>query len=300
MTPLNRLSQIYASSRVIPISDASKVVLLSDCHRGDGSWSDDFLRNQNIYNGALEYYYDNGFTYIEIGDGDELWENYCFSDIAEAHKDSLNLLARFHEDKRLYMIYGNHDMIKKDMSFCRGNLSCYYDARNKCVPLFKNIKIYEGLILRHTETGKDIFLVHGHQVDFFNSCLWKLARFLVHNLWRPFEALGVNDPTSAAKNNKKATKVEDRLTRWAQSQDRMIVAGHTHRAVFPEPGGALYFNEGSCVHPRCITAIEIEQADISLVKWCVGTIKGGALYVKRTLLAGPEKLSAYLASKEES
>lgn len=340
MALLSRLSKIYASSPVIPISDASKIVLISDCHRGDGSWSDDFSRNQNIYNGALEYYYENGFTYIEIGDGDELWESYCFSDIAEAHKDSLDLLVKFHEQKRLYMIYGNHDMIKKDMSFCRNNLCSYYDAQKECVPLFKDIRIYEGLILRHAETGKDIFLVHGHQVDFFNSSLWKLARFLVHNLWRPLEALGVNDPTSAAKNHKKATKMESRLISWSKNNNRMIVAGHTHRAVFPEPGGALYFNDGSCVNPWCITAIEIEQGNISLVKWCIGTIhtpasltpcwephihtpasqtscwgphihtpasltpcwgpriEGGVLYVKRTLLAGPEKLSAYLAPEK--
>jgi predicted phosphodiesterase len=301
MTSASQLSEIYASSRVIPISDASKVVLLSDCHRGDGGWADDFSRNRNIYNGALKYYYDNGFTYIEIGDGDELWENYRFSDIAEAHKDSLRLLAGFHEQKRLYMIYGNHDMIKKDTSFSRRNLCCYYDTRLKAsVPLFKNMKVYEGIILRHAETGKDIFLVHGHQADFLNSRLWKLARFLVHNLWRPLEALGVNDPTSAAKNNRKATKVEERLTDWSQSQNRMIIAGHTHRPVFPEPGGSLYFNDGSCVHPRCITAIELEKGEISLVKWCVGIMQGGVLYVKRTVLAGPEKLSAYLAPAEEN
>lgn len=295
MTSVNLLSEIYASSRVIPISDASKIVLMSDCHRGDGSWADDLSRNENVYNGALEYYYNHGFTYIEIGDGDELWENYSFSDIAGAHKDSLNLLARLHDQKRLYMIYGNHDMVKKDAPFDRANLCCYYDARlKKAVPLFRDIKVYEGLILRHAETGKDIFLVHGHQVDFFNSKLWKLARFLVHNFWRPLEALGVNNPTSAAKNNKRANSVEEKLTRWSQSQNRMVVAGHTHRPVFPEPGGALYFNDGSCVHPRCVTAIEIEQGGISLVKWCVGITQGLALYVKREALAGPEKLTAYL------
>jgi predicted phosphodiesterase len=294
MTPLARLSQIYASSQVVPVSDASKIVLMSDCHRGDGSWADDLLRNQNVYNGALSHYFDNGFTYIEIGDGDELWENSNFSDIVEAHKDSLYLLAKFHEHKRLYMMYGNHDIVKKDKAFVRDNLCCYYSARlKKSLPLFVNINIHEGLILRHEKTGRDIFLVHGHQVDCLNSRLWKLARFLVHHLWKPLEALGVNDPTSAAKNNKKATKVGSRLTRWCEEQNRMLIAGHTHRPVFPEPGGSLYFNDGSCVHPRCITAIEIEQGGISLVKWCVGIMQGGALYVKRDVLAGPEKLAAY-------
>jgi predicted phosphodiesterase len=198
------------------------------------------------------------------------------------------------------MIYGNHDMIKKDDRFSRQNLCCYYDARlKKRVPLFENIKVYEGLILRYAETGKDIFLVHGHQVDFLNSKLWKLARFLVHNLWRPLEALGVNNPTSAAKNNKKANQVEDRLTKRSQSQNRMVVAGHTHRPVFPDPGSPLYFNDGSCVHPRCISAIEIAEGSITLVKWCVSTTQGGVLFVKREVLAGPEKLAAYLTPEAE-
>jgi hypothetical protein len=35
---------------------------------------------------------------------------------------------------------------------------------------------------------------------------------------------------------------------------------------------AVYYNTGSCVHPRCITGIEItagrdQQADIKLIKW---------------------------------
>lgn len=301
MASVKQLSEIYALSRVIPISNASKVVLMSDCHRGDGGWADDLSRNQNVYNGALEHYFDSGYTYIEIGDGDELWENYLFSDIAEAHKDTLVTLAKFHEQKRLYMIYGNHDIVKKDEPYNRKNLCCYYDARlKKQVPLFKNITVYEGLILRHAETGKDIFLVHGHQVDCFNSRMWKLARFLVHNFWRPLEAFGVNNPTSAAKNNKRANKVEDRLTAWAQNQNRMLIAGHTHRPVFPEPGSPLYFNDGSCVHPRCISAIEIAEGDITLVKWCVGTTQSGTLYVKREVLAGPEKLAAYLAPAKEN
>ena len=160
------------------------------------------------------------------------------------------LLAKFNEYKRFYMIYGNHDLVKKYPGFSQNNLCCYYDARlKKRIPLFKDIKLHEGLVLRHEETGKDIFLVHGHQADFFNSVMWKLARFLVHNLWAPLEALGVKDPTSAAKNNKRSTKVEIGLSEWSQRENIMIIAGHTHRPVFPEPGGALYFNDGSCVHP---------------------------------------------------
>lgn len=295
----NKLSKIYASAHVVPITDASKIVLMSDCHRGDGGWNDNLSRNESIYCGALEYYFTRGYTYIEIGDGDELWENYDFSAIAEAHKDAFRLLQKFHQSGRLYMMYGNHDMTKKDTKYVQQTLYSYFDGRlRKTLPLFENIRVYEALLLRHDETGRDIFLVHGHQVDFFNSCLWKLARFLVRHFWKPLEAFGIHNPTSAARNNKRSSVVENRLASWSQSEDRMIVAGHTHKPVFPEPGSARYFNDGSCVHPRCVTAIEISDGSIMLVKWCVRTMNSGILYTKREVIAGPEKLSAYLSPQK--
>ncbi len=296
MAALNKLSKILASAYIVPISDASKIVLMSDCHRGDGSFADNFSKNQNVYCGALDYYFSRGYTYIEIGDGDELWENYDFGVIVETHKDAFRLLTKFQQHGRLYMIYGNHDMVKKNSRYVAKNLYRYHDARlKKDMPLFENIKVHEALRLRHAETGKDIFVVHGHQPDFFNNHLWKLARFLVRHLWRHLEAAGFNNPTSAAKNNKMSSSIENKLASWCERENKMMIAGHTHRPVFPEKDAPLYFNDGSCVHPRCVTAIEISGGDIVLVKWCVSTMHGGILYVRREVIAGPEKLSAYLA-----
>ena len=47
----------------------------------------------------------------------------------------------------------------------------------------------------------------------------------------------------------------------------MIIAGHTHRPHFPQPGNPPYFNDGSCVHPYSITTIEINSGEISIIKW---------------------------------
>lgn len=289
-----RISSVYGSADRIIINDDSKVVLMSDCHRGDGSHADTFSKNKNIYYAALSRYFEEGYVYIELGDGDELWENKNIEDIIYVHKDVYALLYKFYQNNRLYMLYGNHDMVKKRHKYIKHNLYEYFDTRKgQRMPLFPKIKAYEGLVLQHKPDDKEIFLLHGHQADFLNGCLWKLARVLVRYLWRPLELFGVNDPTSTAKNYKRKKAVEDKLIKWAENKDLIIIAGHTHRPAFPDPKEPRYFNDGSCVHPRCITAIEINKGNIALVKWSVKTRRDGTLYIGRDVLAGPAKLSDY-------
>ena len=186
MNKLKRISKVFESAEQIPFDDSSKIVLMSDCHRGDGSWTDNFSKNQNLYFAALTHYYNENYTYIEIGDGDELWENKKLSDIMHVHNDVFWLLSKFYNEGRLYFIFGNHDMEKKDYSFVKNNLYRYFDEREKkYISLFENIKVHEGLVLRHRVTDDKIFLIHGHQVDFLNYTLWRLSKFLVRYLWRP-------------------------------------------------------------------------------------------------------------------
>jgi UDP-2,3-diacylglucosamine pyrophosphatase LpxH len=288
---LKHITEIFESAEEISFDDSSKFVLMSDCHRGDGSWADGFSKNQNIYFAALNQYYNRDYTYIELGDGDELWEKNKLSDIIHVHRDAFWILSRFYNDGRLHFLYGNHDMVKKDEKFVENNLYEYFDERKKeYFPLFENIKVHEGLILRHKETGKKIFLIHGHQVDFFNYRLWKVGRFLSSYLWKPLQLIGINDPTSTAKNYAKKNAIGNLLTEWAVREGHTLIAGHTHRPAFPEADQPQYFNTGSCVHPRCITAIEIAYGHITLVKWSVKTTSDGTLYIGRDVLAGPREL----------
>jgi hypothetical protein len=57
--------------RRLPLSEDTKLIIMSDMHRGDGTRSDDFAHNSLIYKCALDYYLANGFTYIELGDAEE-------------------------------------------------------------------------------------------------------------------------------------------------------------------------------------------------------------------------------------
>ena len=280
MSYYKRLDHTFENAPILPINAQTKYVFFSDCHRGAGTNNDNFLKNCDSYSAALQYYYQYGFCYVEVGDGDELWENKNICQIMEIHSDIFCQLLKFQKCDRLYMLYGNHDMAKKDSE-----------------PSFKEFTFYEGLIFRGTGTDTDLLVTHGHQADLLNSTLWKLARFLVRYLWAPLESFGVLDPTSAAKNNRKKDKLEQKYIAYAQNKNCLLLTGHTHKPTLCTEQ-APYCNCGSCVHPRCITCIELCGYEISLVKWYTCAQKSEhfgniyaqcpptfPLYIKREVLA---------------
>ncbi len=287
-----RLSEVFDSSEEISFDDSSKFILFSDCHRGDNSWADDLAHNQNIFFHALTEYNEQKFTYIEIGDGDELWENKRFEVIRKAHDNIFWKLQAFHNDNRFYLIWGNHNRKWKKPKNVEKHLHEFYNDRKECVePLFEGMKVHEGLVLRHSDTGNKILILHGHQADILNDRYWWFSRFIVRHVWKPLQVIGARDPTSPAKNFKKRMKIEKDIIDWIVSNKQMVICGHTHRSEFPEKEEKpLYFNTGSCVHPRCITGIEIQNGDIELIKWVVEPNEDGALCVKKRQLEGPKKV----------
>lgn len=289
-----KLEKAYENALCIPIHMGSRIVLMSDCHRGVGNWGDNFQANQNLFFAALQYYNRRNFIYIELGDGDELWENRDLREIIRIHSNQFWIMSEFYRDCRFYMLYGNHDRKKAKEKYFKLKCNSYYcEAEEDEKNLFPDMKVQEAIRLQETCSGLELFLVHGHQGDFWNDTLWKITRFLVRYLWRPLELAGCNDPTSAAKNYRKKEKIELRLAEWAKKHKTLLVAGHTHRPVFSKPGEGYYFNDGSCVHPRCITALELERGTISLVKWSMKVREDNTVYIGRDLLEGPASLMEY-------
>lgn len=294
MTTSKRLSRVLNKAKYLDINDSSKIIIMSDCHRGYGDSGDNFSKNQIIFLAALRYYFNENYTYIELGDGDELWENSDLRQIIAGHKDVFRLLAKFYEKDRLYMLFGNHDIVKRDKKLRDSVLTEYFDNRKKkYIPLFPWIDIPEGLILRYSETNDKILLVHGHQGDFLNDTIWRIARLLVGYVWRPLELIGISNPTSAATSDKKRNSVERKLIDWTTKNQQILIAGHTHRTKFPQIDESPYFNDGCCVSRRYITGIEIEGGSISLIKWNIKTKEDRTLFVDKEILAGPAKLKNY-------
>lgn len=284
-----KLKKIKKKSKKLFIDDSTKIVIMSDCHRGAGDNFDNFLKNKNIVEAALAYYYDRNFIYIELGDGDDMWEVKNYQDILDVNIDIFKLLKKYYESNRLIMIYGNHDISKKSRRILE---RYFYKHYNKVVKqdeeLLNDLIVYESLILNYKDY--EIFLIHGHQIDFLNSTLWPFSRFLVRYVWRFLERIGVKDPTSTAKGYRVKNRIEKRLKKWSIKNNIILIAGHTHRAIFPKVGQSLYFNDGSCIHPNGITCLEIEKGNISLVKWEYKVNEDRILYVERKLLEGNESI----------
>lgn len=299
MSSRKRITEAYKNALRIPFNDDSKFIIFSDCHRGNNNFADDFANNRNSYFHAMSHYYRNGFTYCELGDGDELWENLRFESIFEAHKDVFKLLKLFFDQGRLHRIVGNHDMVYSDEDYVAKHLYTYRDkVAEKDLPLFPGIKFGEALLLQHEETQQEIFMMHGHQADWLHYYMWKVDRFMVRVLWRQLQIFGIGDPTSPAKNNIELNKIERRTKKWIiENDDIFTITGHTHRPRFPQPGEIPYFNDGSCVHPRSITGLEIENGEITLVKWQVATTEEGYLKIIRIVLEGPQRLKSYIKGK---
>ncbi|ATD55316.1 metallophosphoesterase [Clostridium chauvoei] len=294
-----KLNCLYDTAKEIEFDNSSKLVFISDVHRGDCTYYDAQLPNKNLYKAALYHYYKKGFTYVEVGDGEELWKNKNCNDISYCYEDIFKILNKFKENNRIFMIYGNHDIIKK-----RGNFYAkQYKALKKVgadygkefLIFIKELKFYEALNFKYMPINEKFLVTHGHQVDFINSSLWMLSRFLVRYVWKFLNGLaGFKDPTSPAKSNTKGNKVDRKLERWAKENGKMILCGHTHNSRLPGKYEPPYLNDGCCVLPYAMTSIEIENGKVSLIKWGVEVQEEGNLCVKRRVIYGPLNVEEYL------
>jgi len=289
-----RLMQAYKNAKVEFIDENSKYIFFSDCHRGDDSVSDVFARNQNVLLYALNYYYNNGYNYVELGDGDELWEHSRFKHIRSAHTDIFTTMKKFFDDNKLTLIYGNHNIYLKNKYYVRNNYYYFYDEyKDEVKELFKGIIPYESLVLKYKNTHHKILAVHGHQGDLTNDQLWFLSMLLMRYFWRFMHVIGFQNPSSPAKNMTKRHKIEKAYTKWIQNHKKMLICGHTHRPTFPKSNKPPYFNTGCCIHTKGITGIEILEGKIMLVAWRIRADHSGTLVIDKTVMRGPEPIENY-------
>lgn len=284
----------YRNAKIEYFDDNSKYIFLSDVHRGDDSVSDEFSRNQIVFQHALDYYYNEGYIYVEVGDGDELWEYPKFKHIRLAHSDIFAVLKKLFDDKRLIILYGNHNIYLRNKKYVEKHFFSFYDEYTQDIHnLFNGLKVHEAIVLKNKNTGQEILIVHGHQGDLMNDQLWKVNMFLLRYFWRFMHVVGFHNPSSPARNAFKRHKIERTYKKWIRRHERMLICGHTHRQKFPKSDELPYFNTGCCIHTKGLTGIEIMNGKIMMVDWRIKPEDDGSLQIQRHVMRGPEPIENF-------
>jgi UDP-2,3-diacylglucosamine pyrophosphatase LpxH len=285
--------------------DNSKFIIFSDQHKGAKNGADDFMFCEPSYLAALDYYNDNEFFLISLGDSEELWEN-RWPAVRKNNEASFAKEKKFIERNAFVKIYGNHDLAWHTDVDTALNMEKIYNQK---------IAVYEGIILQ-TKLGEHpfyIFLTHGHQGDAQSDGNW-FSKFFVAHIWAPLQAFLKVNPNTPAYNTTKKTLHNRIMYEWsAQQNNTLLITGHTHQPVFEslthlerlyrsllqaqnandhcliedlrkeiktyEPQFTAvsadylemkptYFNSGCCCFSDGdITGIEIENGFIRLIKW---------------------------------
>lgn len=289
-----RLNQVYENARVEYFNNSSKYIIFSDVHRSNGSHFDEFSKNQNVFRHALEYYFENGYTYIEAGDGDELWVNPRVEDIKNAHFHIFETIKKFNDENRLIMIYGNHNIYMKDMDYVKEHYyTSYNEYKESNYEFLMGMVPVEALVLKHIDTSQEILTIHGHQGDFLNDQFWFPTMVSLKYFWRYLHSFGIRNPASPVKNTFKRHKIERNFTKWIAKNQKMLICGHTHRFKYPREDELPYFNTGCCIYPTIITGFEISDGNIQLIRWKTEPDKTGFLKVRRIVLRGPRPLEDF-------
>jgi len=289
----HRLDRTLHEAPVLEFDDHSRFVFFSDLHRGDNGRADAFRANRAIFESALEHYEREGYTYIEVGDGDELWKNRDLNALRSAHRPIYRIMERLARAGRLMVLGGNHQLVPRG-----GHLAAM------------GPEYQEALLLIHRERPVRFLVTHGHQADAPYARAYGVVRLVVRYFWRTLQALGMRTTLPDAREGVSALSpvrgalawagynqagIEARIAHWLAGADHIgIICGHTHRPAFAPAGALPYFNTGSGIQPGYVTGLEIAEGTISLVLWTNRADGPGAYRLdsapQRVVLAGPERL----------
>jgi predicted phosphodiesterase len=210
---------------VLPLNlSTDKYIIFSDQHKGAKDGSDDFRNAETNYIKALNYYYNEAFHLIALGDCEELWENLIWS-VMSKNKPSEESEKQFVKEKRFTKVYGNHDLFWHNDPFSSFYLKSMYG---------ETIPIYEGVVLNTNYEGREtnFFLTHGHQGD-GQSDGNPLSAWVVSRIWAPLQSyLNINPNTPAYQKEMKSTHNRF-MYEWSKLENNpVLITGHTHQPVF--------------------------------------------------------------------
>jgi hypothetical protein len=202
-----------------------RVIIFSDEHRGTRDGSDDFAVCEKTYLAALDYYDNEKFYFINLGDCEELWENTMFG-IAK-YNEAVYAKEKLFIDRDAYCkVFGNHDLFWDNDPLASVWLKKVYG---------KAIRIFTGVLIRidfPPAMFLNIFCTHGHQGD-KQSDGNAFSKWFVSYIWGPlqnFLEININSPSA---NDNLKTLHNMYMYDWSVTQEKtLLVTGHTHQPVF--------------------------------------------------------------------
>ncbi len=211
--------------------EKDRFIIFSDQHKGRRNGADDFTGSESNYIKALEHYNNQGYTYINLGDSEELWENSIWQ-VKKHNKAAFAAERNFLTGNRLIKIFGNHDLFWDNDPLAAWHLKDIYGEK---------LRVYEGLILQPSEGAVDsrlltpdsrLFLTHGHQGDAQSDGNW-FSKFFVANIWAPLQAWLRINPNTPAYDAEKKTLHNSIMYEWSAGKENLLlITGHTHQPVF--------------------------------------------------------------------
>ena len=239
---------------VLSLKENTRIIIFSDHHRGAKNGADDFMKAETAYLAALDYYFENKFQYISLGDSEELWEN-TLSQVKKNNTLTFEAEKRFILKDKFFKVFGNHDLYWDNSPIASQQLKAIYG---------KKLRVFEGIILEkdnkevHIPEKKTndpfsifkikpdadnealpiadcpltIFLTHGHQGDASSDGNW-FSKFFVANIWAPLQSyLRINFNTPAYDEDLK-TAHNLIMYEWSAKYNNLVlITGHTHQPVF--------------------------------------------------------------------
>jgi len=239
---------------VLELKENSRIIIFSDHHRGAKNGADDFMKAEASYLAALDYYFENKFQYISLGDSEELWEN-TLSQVKKNNTLTFESEKRFILQDRFFKVFGNHDLYWDNSLVATQQLKLIYgkgfrvfegvilekDNKDAIIPKKKRKKTFPFLkkkidtwneVLPIAKCPLTLFLTHGHQGDASSDGNW-LSKFFVANIWAPLQSyLRINFNTPAYDEDLK-TAHNLIMYEWsAKYKSLVLITGHTHQPVF--------------------------------------------------------------------
>ena len=241
---------------VLDLKKNTRIIVLSDQHRGAKNGADDFMKAEGSYLAALNYYFENKFQFISLGDSEELWEN-TLMQVKKHNTITFEAEKKFIlQENRFFKVFGNHDLYWDNSPIATQQLKAIYD---------KKVKVFEGIIIEkdnherpaRAEKQKEknifsvptfkkedpdilpiadcpltIFLTHGHQGDASSDGNW-FSKFFIANIWAPLQSYLRINPNTPAYDEDIKTAHNLIMYEWsAKFRDLVLITGHTHQPVF--------------------------------------------------------------------